>query len=108
MTAPKRLIMSSQSAAPLSGQQLCDWPILTSRAAGLLSLSIDDDDLDTDPGPPFYFPRDMNEFRDFCCAATKLQQLALSSPPIEKGSWDYLGGFDDFLVSTYISSKLSR
>lgn len=110
MTSPKRLSMSLSHAARWSQTKiLCDWPAVTARAASLQSFSIDDDDdFATDPVPPTFLPRDMSGFSKFCCAATNVQQLSISCPPIEKDRWDDVGGFDEFLVSRHVSSKNTR
>jgi len=103
MTTPKRLIMSSSSAVLSPSRTLCDWPVLTARAASLLSSSIDvRNDVD-----PFLLPEDLLDFYNFCGAAANLEQLSVSCPPVEKGDWDHAGGFDDFLVSEHSSSEIS-
>jgi hypothetical protein len=98
MTLPRRFDMPSST-----GIMLSEWAVVTFRASSLLSFSINDDDLTVDlrDRPPFFFPRGMLSFFDFCWAATNLQQLAVFSLSIESEICGGGEGFNRFLVSDH-------
>jgi hypothetical protein len=97
MSSPKRVSMSS------TGEMLCDWAVVTSRAPSLLSFVIDDvaydDDVQNPVGTSHTFLNSMAGFFGFCSAASSLEQLAVLSPPIESEHWKDEAGLDRFLVS---------
>jgi hypothetical protein len=97
MTSPKRIHLSSM------GKMVCDWAAVTASASSLLSFSVDDENYDNlfamPPGAPFVPRRSTPAFFDFCSAATSLEQLAISSPPIETEHWNDAAGLAGSLVS---------